>query len=139
MERHLRRPDRRNALARSERMSRTPSQPNERPVAAPGDDWIVRRPGPRERRWFLLHALIRGLFWLVPFAIVALLWVFWFEVGFTDPVPLGCLLLGLLILLFFLVWGVLYPRKWEVAIGTRDVRVDRGILWNTRVYVSYDR
>ena len=99
----------------------------------------MRRPGPRERRWFLLHGLIRGLFWLIPFVIVALLWVFWFEVSFTDPVPVGCLLLGLLILLCYLAWGTVYPRKWAVAIGPREVRVDRGILWVTRVFLSYDR
>jgi membrane protein YdbS with pleckstrin-like domain len=120
-------------------MSRATSQLDERPVAAPGDEWIVRQPGPRERRWFLLHGLIRGLFWLIPFVVVALLWIFWFEVEITDPVSLGVLLLGLLMLLGHIAWGLIYPRKWAVAIGTREVRVDRGILWVTRVFVSYDR
>ncbi len=86
-----------------------------------------------------MHALLRGLFWLIPFVIVALIWVYWFEVGFTDPLPLAMLVLGLLLLLVFLLWGVVYPRKWEVAIGPRDVMVNRGILWSTRVFISYDR
>jgi membrane protein YdbS with pleckstrin-like domain len=126
-------------LARSEQKSRATSKPDDRPAFAPGDDWVVRRPGPRERRWFLIHALIRGLYWLIPFVVVALLWAFWFEVSFTDPVPLGCLVLGLLILLFYLVWGTVYPRKWMVAIGPRDVMIERGILWVTRVFISFDR
>ena len=120
-------------------MSQTAANADERSVSEPGDDWIVRRPGPRERRWFLVHALIRGLFWLIPFVIVALIWVYWFEVDFTDPIPLGVLVLGVLSLLFYLLWGAIYPRKWEVAIGPRDVMVNRGILWSTCVFVSYDR
>ena len=104
-----------------------------------GDDWIVRRANARERRWFLLHALIRGLFWLIPFAIVAILWVFWFEVPFSDPYPLWTLLAGIALLMCFLLWGTLYPNKWMVAIGPNEVVVDRGILWVTRVFISYDR
>lgn len=115
------------------------AQSDRLPVSEAGNDWIVRSPGPRERRWFLLHALIRGLFWLIPFVVIALLWIFWFEVALTDPIPLGILGLGALILLLYLVWGVLFPLRWMVAIGTREVMVDRGILWLTRVFVSFDR
>ncbi len=120
-------------------MSRTAATADEQPASEPGQDWIVRRPGSRERRWFRMHALIRGLFWLIPFAIVYLIWVYWFEVGFSDPIPLAILGLGLLLLLLFLLWGVVYPRKWEVAIGPRDVMVKRGILATACVFVSYDR
>jgi membrane protein YdbS with pleckstrin-like domain len=120
-------------------MSRTTAKTDHRPTSLPDDAAIVRRPGPRERRWFLLHGLIRGLFWLIPFILVALLWIFWFEVDVTDPVPLGILILGLLVLLLYLFWGIVFPRKWAVTIGPRDVTVDRGILWSTRVCVSYDR
>jgi membrane protein YdbS with pleckstrin-like domain len=120
-------------------MSRQSAKSDDRPASLPDDDRIVRRPGPRERRWFLLHGLIRGLFWLIPFIVVALLWIFWFEVNLTDPVPLTILLLGLLLLLLYLFWGLVFPRNWAVTIGRRDVTVDRGILWSTRVCVSYDR
>jgi membrane protein YdbS with pleckstrin-like domain len=120
-------------------MSRTTARTKEQPASVPGDEWIVRRPGPRERRWFQLHGLFRGLFWLIPFVIIALLWIFWFEVNFTDPLPVTFLALGLLILLGYLIWGVVFPRNWMVAIGARDVMVDRGILWVTRVRVSFDR
>ena len=120
-------------------MSRTAATADDQPALEPGEDWIVRRAGSRERRWFRIHALIRGLFWLIPFVIVYLIWVYWFEVGFSDPVPLAILGLGLLLLLFFLLWGVVYPRKWEVAIGLRDVMVTRGILATACVFVSYDR
>lgn len=104
-----------------------------------GDDWIVRRPGPRERRWFLLHGLMRGLFWLIPFLVVALIWVFWFEVSATDVVPAGILLLGVLILTFYIFWGLLFPKNWLVSIGPKEVMVQRGIIHLTRVFVSYDR
>jgi len=104
-----------------------------------GEAWLERRPGSLERRWFLLHGLLRGFFWLIPFFIGALLWLFWFEVTITDPVPLGMLILGLLVLLLFVLWAVVYPRNWEVGIGPREVMVNRGILWTTRVFVSYDR
>ncbi len=120
-------------------MSRTVATAGEQPVSEPGEDWIVRRPGSREEHWFRVHALIRGLFWLIPFVIVYLIWVYWFETSFTDPVPLAILGLGLLLLLFFLLWGVVYPRKWEVAIGQRDVMVTRGIIGTRCVFVSYDR
>jgi membrane protein YdbS with pleckstrin-like domain len=104
-----------------------------------GDDWIVRRPGPRERRWFLLHGLMRGLFWLVPFLIVAILWIFWFEVSIADYVPLSVVLVGLLILIIHFFWGLLFPKNWLVSIGPREVMVERGIVWLTRVFVPYDR
>jgi membrane protein YdbS with pleckstrin-like domain len=104
-----------------------------------GDDWLVRRPGARERRWFRLHGLIRGLFWLIPFAVVALLWVFWFEVSFGDRVPLGILLMGFLVLLAHIFWGLAYPQNWLVCIGQREVMIQRGILHSTRVFVPYDR
>jgi membrane protein YdbS with pleckstrin-like domain len=120
-------------------MSRQSAKTDDRPAAIPGDDLIVRRPSPRERRWFLLHGLIRGLFWLIPFIVVALLWTFWFEVDFDDPIPLSILILGVLVLLLYLIWGLVYPRKWTVTIGPREVTVDRGILWSTRVCISYDR
>jgi membrane protein YdbS with pleckstrin-like domain len=87
----------------------------------------------------LLHGLVRGLFWLIPFVVVALLWVFWFEVKFTNDVPITILLLGVLVLLGHIAWGLIFPRKWLVTIGQREIRVDRGILWATRVFISYDR
>lgn len=120
-------------------MSREAPAAETLPHSALGDDWTVVRPGGRERRWFLVHGLIRGLFWLIPFVVVALLWVFWFEVPIVDPVPLGILALGALVLLLYLLWGAVYPRTWMVAIGPRDVLVDRGLLWITRVVISYDR
>lgn len=109
------------------------------PLSELGEEWTVLRPGGRERRWFLLHGLIRGLFWSIPFIVIALLWVFWFEVPYSDPVPAGCLALALLVLVLYALWGAIYPRTWMVAIGPRDVLVDRGLLWITRVAVSYDR
>ena len=48
-------------------------------------------------------------------------------------------MLGLLVLLLFVLWAIVYPRNWEVAIGPREVMVNRGILGTTRVFVSYDR
>lgn len=120
-------------------MSQNAAISDERPVSDPGEDWIVRRPGVREQHWFRMHALIRGLFWFIPFVIVYLIWVYWFETNLTDSIPLTILGLGLLLLLLFLLWGVVYPRKWEVAIGPRDVMVQRGILWTRCVFVSYDR
>jgi membrane protein YdbS with pleckstrin-like domain len=104
-----------------------------------GEGWIMRRPGPRERRWFLLHGLVRGFFWLIPFLVVALLWIFWFEVTVTDYVPLSILLIGLLMLILHIFWGVLFPKNWLVCIGPREVMVERGIVWVTRIFVPYDR
>lgn len=104
-----------------------------------GDDWIVRRPGARERRWFLLHGLIRGAFWLIPFLVVALLWVFWFEVPFRDPVPIGITILGLVMLGLHIVWGMVFPKNWLVSIGPSEVMVEHGIIRLTRVFISYDR
>lgn len=104
-----------------------------------GDDWIVRRPGSRERRWFLLHGLMRGSFWLIPFVVVALLWVFWFEVPVTDQWPLVILGIGVLVFIQHLYWGLLFPRTWLISIGPREVMVQRGILRLTRVFVPYDR
>lgn len=104
-----------------------------------GDDWLVRRPGSRERRWFLRHALLRGVFWLIPFIVVALLWVFWFEVPLRNRVPLGIVTLGLVVLLAQVVWGVLFPRHWLVSIGPSEVMVERGIIRLTRVFIAYDR
>jgi membrane protein YdbS with pleckstrin-like domain len=104
-----------------------------------GEEWLVRRPGARERRWFLLHGLVRGLFWLLPFLVVALLWVFWFEVPFRDRVPLGITALGLLVLALLVAWGLIYPKNWRVSIGPTDVMVEHGIIRLTRVLVSYDR
>lgn len=104
-----------------------------------GDDWLLRRPGSRERRWFLLHGLIRGLFWLIPFIVFALLWIFWFEVPYTDRVPRGILVAGVLVLLLHIVWGLLFPRNWLVSIGPREVMVERGIVRLTRVFITYDR
>lgn len=104
-----------------------------------GDDWLVRRPGPRERRWFLWHGMLRGLFWLIPFIIAALLWVFWFEVPFRDRVPVGIVTLGVLVLLAQAVWGIIFPRNWLVSIGPSEVMVERGIIRLTRVFISYDR
>jgi membrane protein YdbS with pleckstrin-like domain len=114
-------------------------------VAAPpagrgfGDDWLVRRPGPRERRWFQLHGLVRGAFWFIPFLIVALLWVFWFEVPFRDPVPATIAALGLLVLALQVAWGLAFPKNWQVAIGPTEVMVEHGIIRLTRVFISYDR
>lgn len=102
-------------------------------------EWLIRRPGSKERRWFLWHASTRGLFWLLPFVVVALLWSFWFEVDFSDPVPAGFLTIGVLILISFILWGIVYPRNWTVAIGPREVMVERGIAWRSRVFMSYDR
>ena len=104
-----------------------------------GDGWLERRPGPRERRWFLLHGLIRGLFWLIPFLLVALLWVFWFEVQFRDAVPLSVLMIGLVMLGLQIVWGLVYPRNWLVSIGPNEVMVEHGIVRLTRVFLAYDR
>ncbi|MCA9858919.1 MAG: PH domain-containing protein [Thermomicrobiales bacterium] len=101
--------------------------------------WIERSPGRRERSWFFRHGLIRGLFWLVPFLVVALLWVFWFEVPFSDRTPVGIVFVGLLVLLFFLVQGILYPRNWQVLIGKREIAVQHGIIRTTQVFLSYDR
>ncbi len=126
-------------MSRSPDVSRTTVIANEPSAFELGDDWIVRRPGSRERRWFLLHGLIRGLFWLLPFVVVSILWIFWFEVPLSDPVPLGILVLGSLLLFLVLLRGVVYPRKWMVAIGPREVMVERGILWTTRVIVPFDR
>ena len=126
-------------MSRNGDVSRSPVESVGPPVFELGDDWVARRPGPRERRWFLLHALIRGLFWLLPIIVVWLLWIFWFEVTPSDPVPTGILLVGVLVLLLFLLWGIVYPRKWMVAIGPREVMVERGILWTTRVFVPFDR
>jgi membrane protein YdbS with pleckstrin-like domain len=122
----------------------TPAKKNSEMTTAPvaletGDEWIERRAGPRERRWFMLHGLTRGLFWLIPFLIVAILWIFWFEVSITDSVPLSFVLLGLLMLIFHFFWGLLFPKKWLVSIGPREVMVERGIVWMTRVFVPYDR
>lgn len=105
----------------------------------PGSDWLVRKPGSVECRWFLLHGLIRGLFWLLPFVVVALLWIFWFQVPFADRYPLGILLAGLLVVLLHLVWGSMFPRNWSVAIGQREVMIERGIIQLTRVFIAYDR
>lgn len=126
-------------MARTEDISRATASADESPAIQSDGDWIIRTPGARERSWFLLHALLRGLFWLIPFAVAALLWIFWFEVPFRDPYPAGLFLVGVLILLGFLLWGITFPRKWRVAIGPREVFIDRGILWVTRVIVSYDR
>lgn len=104
-----------------------------------GDDWLIRRPGPRERRWFLLHGLVRGLFWIIPFLIATLLWIFWFEVPVTDYVPMGILLLGLLSLVLHIFWGLIFPKNWLVSIGPHEVMVERGIVKLTRVFVPYDR
>ena len=104
-----------------------------------GADWLLRRPGNRERRWFFLHGLIRGLFWFIPFVVFALLWVFWFEVPYTDRVPLGILVAGALVLVLHILWGVLFPRNWLISIGPREVMVERGIVRLTRVFLSYDR
>ncbi len=104
-----------------------------------GDGWLVRRPGPRERRWFLLHGLVRGLFWLIPFVVVSLLWVFWFEVPLRNAVPTSILTLGLLVLGLQIVWGLLFPRNWLVSIGPSEVMVEHGIIRLTRVFLSYDR
>lgn len=102
-------------------------------------DWLVRKPGRVECRWFLLHGLIRGLFWLLPFVVVTLLWIFWFEVPFTNRYPLGILLAGLLMVVLHLLWGSMFPRNWSVAIGQREVMVERGIIQRTRVFIAYDR
>ncbi len=118
-------------------MSRTSREPEAAHEAS--DGWLNRRPGSRERRWFILHGLIRGLFWLIPFAVVALLWVFWFEVPLRDRVPLGVLLAGIASLLLHILWGVVFPRNWLVAIGEREVMVERGIIRLTRVFIAYDR
>lgn len=104
-----------------------------------GDDWIVRRPGARERRWFFLHGLIRGLFWLLPFLVVALLWVFWFEVPFRDDVPISITIFGVVVLLLQVVWGLVFPKNWLVSIGPSEVMVEHGIIRITRVFLSYDR
>jgi membrane protein YdbS with pleckstrin-like domain len=104
-----------------------------------GADCLVRKPGARERRWFLLHGLIRGLFWLIPFLVVALLWVFWFEVPFRDPVPLGIVAFGLLVLVAQVAWGMAFPKNWLVSIGPTEVMVEHGIIRLTRVFVAYDR
>lgn len=104
-----------------------------------GSDWLERRPGARERRWFLLHGLIRGLFWLIPFLVVALLWVYWFEVPFRDRVPLGVVTVGLVVLGLQIAWGLVYPRNWLVSIGPNEVMVEHGIVRLTRVFLSYDR
>lgn len=104
-----------------------------------GSDWIVRRAGPRERRWFLFHGLARGIFWLIPFLIAALLWMFWFEVPITDDKPAALVLVGVLILIVKLFWGLLFPGKWLVAIGPREVMVESGIFSLSRVFISYDR
>jgi membrane protein YdbS with pleckstrin-like domain len=104
-----------------------------------GEEWLERRPGARERRWFLLHGLIRGLFWLIPFLVVALLWVFWFEVPFRDSVPLSVLTFGLVVLGLQIVWGLVYPRNWLVSIGPNEVMVEHGIVRLTRVFLAYDR
>jgi membrane protein YdbS with pleckstrin-like domain len=128
---------RRNVPVGSEQMTPDVSTGPEMPGM--GDDWMVRRPGPRERRWFLLHGLMRGLFWLVPFLIVAILWIFWFEVSITDYVPAGILLVGVLMLILHIFWGVLFPKSWLVSIGPHEVMVERGIVWLTRIFVPYDR
>ncbi len=112
-----------------------------RPGMAQGsnEDWVVRKASASERRWFLLHGLVRGLFWLIPFIVVALLWVFWFEVPLGNPIPLGVLLLGVLVLVLHVVWGLLFPKNWLVAIGHREVMIERGIIRMTRVFLAYDR
>lgn len=104
-----------------------------------GDDWLVRRPGSRERRWFLLHGVMRGLFWLIPFLVGALLWVFWFEVDFDDPAPVGLMVVGFLSLLFHMLWGAIFPTHWVLSIGQRELMVERGIIKRTRTFVAYDR
>lgn len=104
-----------------------------------GDDWLVRRPGPRERRWFKRHALLRGLFWLVPFIVTALLWIFWFEVPFDDRYPVAIVSVGVLVMLAQIAWGFVFPRNWLVSIGPSEVMVERGIIRLTRVFISYDR
>lgn len=104
-----------------------------------GNDWLVRKPGPAERHWFMLHAVIRGLFWLLPFIVAALLWGFWFEVPLNDRVPLGMLVTAVIVFLLHIVWGALFPRSWQVAIGEREVMVEHGILRLTRVFIAYDR
>lgn len=111
------------------------------PGIAPGSsgNWFVRKPSARERRWFLLHGLLRGLFWLIPFVVVALLWIFWFEVPLGNRVPVAILILGFLVLMLHLAWGLLFPKNWLVAIGHREVMVERGIIRMTRVFLAYDR
>src|SRR4051794_23254703 len=89
-----------------------------------GDNWLIRRPGPRERRWFQLHGLIRGAFWLIPFLVVALLWVFWFEVPFRDAVPASITALGLLVLVLQVAWGLAFPKNWLVSLGPGEVMVE---------------
>ncbi len=104
-----------------------------------GDGWLIRRPGGRERRWFLLHGLIRGAFWLIPFLVVALLWVFWFEVSYRDPIPAGIAALGLLVLVLQVAWGLAFPKNWLVSLGPNEVMVEHGIIRLTQVFISYDR
>lgn len=82
---------------------------------------------------------MRGLFWLIPFVVVGLLWIFWFEVSYRDRVPLGIVIAGLLVLLLHIAWGVLFPKHWLVSIGPREVMVERGIVRLTRVFITYDR
>lgn len=130
---------RRDENVQDERMSASPPTVQSAPGALPDGDWTLLRPGQDERRWFLRHGLLRGLFWAVPCILAALLWVFWFEVPVTDSVPAGFLGIGFLLLLAHLLWGVLYPRRWLVAIGEREVVVERGILFSTRVFVPFDR
>ncbi len=120
-------------------MSASPPTAQSAPGALPDGDWILLRPGKAERRWFLRHGLLRGLFWTLPFIIAAMLWVFWFEVPISDSVPVGLLAIALLLLLAHLLWGALYPRRWLVAIGERELMVERGILFSTRVFVPFDR
>lgn len=38
-----------------------------------------------------------------------------------------------------LAWGLLFPKNWLVAIGHREVMVERGIIRMTRVFLAYDR
>lgn len=117
----------------------TPTTATQPPGSGFGDDWIIRRPGARERRWFLLHGFFRGLFWLIPFVVAAIVWIFWFEVPVTDSVPASLLLIGLLILVLYLFWGLIFPRHWLVGIGPREVMTEGGIFHQTRVLVPYDR
>ncbi|MEZ4507809.1 MAG: PH domain-containing protein [Thermomicrobiales bacterium] len=46
--------------------------------------------------------------------------------------------IALLLLLAFLLWGAL-PRRWLVAVGEREVMVERGILFSNRVFIPFDR
>ena len=117
-------------------MSQNPAPADERGF---GEGWLIRRPAERERRWFLLHGLIRGLFWLIPFVVVALIWIYWFEVSFFDRYPVGIVLAGLAILIEQIAWGLIFPKNWLVSIGPQEVMIQRGIIQLARIFVAYDR